>query len=60
MKFVKLIPYLGDVVAVSPNIRKRNFLSWALAGTGCVLFTRQVAMMRQTLSRWINIIPYFV
>ena len=37
LNFYKLIPYLVEK-------EKKNVLSWALAGTGRVLFIRQVAV----------------
>ena len=35
--------HLSGAVPVSPTLEK-NILSWALAGTGSVLFIRQVAV----------------
>ena len=48
LNFYKLIPYLVDRCICPAPCRSRqtlekNALSWALAGTGSVLFTRQVA-----------------
>ena len=49
LNFYKLIPYLVDRCICLALFRSRqtlekNVLSWALAGTGSVLFTRQVAV----------------
>ena len=49
LNFYKLIPYLVDRCICPAPCRSRqtlekNVLSWALAGTGSVLFTRQVAV----------------
>ena len=49
LNFYKLIPYLVDRCICPAPSRSRqtlekNVLSWALAGTGSVLFTRQVAV----------------
>ena len=49
LNFYKLIPYLVDKCICPAPCRSRqtlekNVLSWALAGTGSVLFTRQVAV----------------
>ena len=43
LNFYKLIPYLFDRCRSRQTLEK-NVLSWALAGTGSVLFTRQVAV----------------
>ena len=49
LNFYKLIPYLVDrcicpALCRSRQTLEKNVLSWALAGTGSVLFTRQVAV----------------
>ena len=49
LNFYKLIPYLVDRCVCPAPCRSRqmlekNILSWALAGTGSVLFTRQAAV----------------
>ena len=49
LNFYKLIPYLVDRCICPAPCRSRqtlekNVLSWALAGTGSVLFIRQVAV----------------
>ena len=49
LNFYKLIPYLVDRCICPAPCRSRktlekNVLSWALAGTGSVVFTRQVAV----------------
>ena len=49
LNFYKLIPYLVDrCICLAPcrsrQTLEKNVLSWALAGTGSVLFTRQVAV----------------
>ena len=49
LNFYKLIPYLVDRCICPAPCRscqtlEKNVLSWALAGTGSVLFTRQVAV----------------
>ena len=49
LNFYKLIHYLVDrcicpVPCRSRQTLEKNALSWALAGTGSVLFTRQVAV----------------
>ena len=49
LNFYKLIPYLVDRCICPAPCRSRqtlekNVLSWSLAGTGSVLFTRQVAV----------------
>ena len=49
LNFYKLIPYLVDRCNCPAPCRSRqtlekNVLSWALAGTGSILFTRQVAV----------------
>ena len=49
LNFYKLIPYLVDrcncpVPCRSRQTLEKNILSWALAGTGSVLFIRQGAV----------------
>ena len=49
LNFYKLIPYLVDRCICPAPCRSRqtlekNVLSWALAGTGSVLFIRQVVV----------------
>ena len=49
LNFYKLIPYLVDrcicpAPCQSRQTLEKNILSWALAGTGSVLFIRQVAV----------------
>ena len=49
LNFYKLIPYLVDrcicpALCRSRQTLEKNVLSWGLAGTGSVLFTRKVAV----------------
>ena len=68
LNFYKLIPYLVDRCICPAPCRSRqtlekNVLSWALAGTGSVLFTRQVAVQptcRYTAHACACALPLFV
>ena len=68
LNFCKLIPYLVDrcicpALCRSRQMLEKNVLSWALAGTGSVLFTRQVAVQptcRYTAHACACALPLFV
>ena len=68
LNFYKLIPYLVDrcicpALCRSRQTLEKNVLSWALAGTGSVLFTRQVAVQptcRYTAHACACALPLFV
>ena len=68
LNFYKLIPYLVDrcicpALCRSRQTLEKNVLSWALAGTGSVLFTRQVAVQptcRHTAHACACALPHFV
>ena len=68
LNFYKLIPYLVDrcicpALCRSRQTLEKNVLSWALAGTGSVLFTRQVAVQptcRYTAHACARALPLFV
>ena len=68
LNFYKLIPYLVDrcicpALCRSRQTLEKNVLSWALAGTGSVLFTRQVAVQptyRYTAHARACALPLFV